>query len=125
MLKRCCRPRTHKNIGSSLSAFRYSPLRKDSDQIALLPHDVCKNLQKHTVFESSKIYFLYIGQAEQKQINQATKKAYDEQAFENAKSMAELLEERLGKLVALTPEIDGRWRYWAHCPTIHGVRDGG
>jgi uncharacterized protein YggE len=85
----------------------------DLDELTILPHDICKRLEKQTVFESSKIYFLYVGELNESQIKDSSKKAYDE-ALASASSIAALTGRSLGKLVALTPEINGRWRFWSN-----------
>ena len=108
-------PTTDSQEYSAVAYLRFDiPLSgKDSDELALLPHEVCRSLKKYPVFDSTKVCFLYIGKLEQEQINQATKKAYKE-ALENAKSIAQLSRRTLGKLLALTPEVDGRWRYMSN-----------
>lgn len=82
------------------------------DELAILPHDTCKRLKSQPVFESSKIYFLYVGELTESQIKDVSKRAYDE-AFTSAKSTVALSGRTLGKLAALTPEVNGRWRYWS------------
>ena len=84
----------------------------DSDELTIMPYDVCKRLQKQSVFESTKIVLLYIGEVKETQIRDANKKAYDE-ALADAKSIASLSGRPLGKLASLTPEVNGRWRYWS------------
>ena len=84
----------------------------DPDELIILPHDTCKRLKKETVFESRKIFFLYVGETKESQIADATKKAYGE-ALASAQSTAALSGRSLGKLAALTPETNGRWRYWS------------
>ncbi len=84
----------------------------DPDELSILSYDACKRLKKQSVFESSKFFFLYVGELTESQIKDATKKAYSE-ALANAESIAEVSGRSLGKLAAITPEIDGRWRYWS------------
>ena len=91
------------------------------DELAILPHDTCKRLKSQPVFESSKIYFLYVGELKESQIKDVSKKAYDE-ALTSAKSTAALSGRSLGKLAALTPEINGRWRYWSELTYGYRVR---
>jgi hypothetical protein len=83
-----------------------------ADELTILPHDTCKRLKSQPVFEASKIYFLYVGELKESQIKDVSKKAYDE-ALASAKATAALSGRSLGKLAALTPEINGRWRYWS------------
>ncbi len=82
------------------------------DELVILPHDTCRRLRSQPVFESSKIYFLYVGELKESQVKDVSKKAYDE-ALTNAKSTIALSGRSLGKLAALTPEVNGRWRYWS------------
>ena len=82
------------------------------DELVILPHDTCRRLKSHPVFESSKIYFLYVGELKESQVKDVSKKAYDE-ALTSAKSTVALSGRSLGKLAALTPEVNGRWRYWS------------
>ncbi|HMP71520.1 MAG TPA: SIMPL domain-containing protein [Pirellulaceae bacterium] len=84
----------------------------DPDELIILPHDTCKRLKKQAICESSKIVFLYVGELTDAEIKDATKKAYDE-ALANAKSTALFSGRSLGKLAALTPEMNGPWRYWS------------
>lgn len=84
----------------------------DSDELVILPFDIQQSLEKTSVFESNNLHFLYVGEVKESQINDAKKKAYDE-ALENAQSIMRLSGRKLGKLVALTPEVNGRWWYWS------------
>lgn len=81
---------------------------KNSDELTILPYDVCKRLEEKTVFESSKFFFLYVGEVSDPQIKEGLRKAYKE-ALANANSSAVLSGRTLGKLLALTPEVKGNW----------------
>lgn len=82
----------------------------DSDDLTVLPHELSKRLQTQPVFESSKFVWIYVGEVDSAQVKDANKRAYAE-ALANAKSLASLSGRSLGKLVSLTPEVNGRWRY--------------
>ncbi|MEO8271023.1 MAG: hypothetical protein ABI557_14970, partial [Aureliella sp.] len=82
------------------------------DDLTLHPYEICQRLRGHTVFESREIIVLFVGEIDANQIANARKKAYNE-AFDDAKTFASISDRSLGKIAALTPETDGRWRYWS------------
>jgi uncharacterized protein YggE len=84
----------------------------DPDEMIILPFDILKRLESESVFESKRIHFLYVGEANDSQITEAKKKAYNE-ALAIAQATAAISGRTLGKLVALTPEVNGRWGYWS------------
>jgi hypothetical protein len=76
---------------------------KDSDELSLLPYDICKRLRAQAPFESSKIDMFYVGELTEAVINDATKQAHDE-ALAKCKKFAVIAGRNLKKLVALTPD---------------------
>lgn len=89
-------------------SFDISLVGVDSDERLILPFDICQRLEKTPVFESNNFHFLYIGEVNESQINEAKMKAYEE-ALASAQSSVALSGRKLGKLVALTPGVNGRW----------------
>ncbi|MBX3419174.1 MAG: SIMPL domain-containing protein [Pirellulaceae bacterium] len=87
------------------------PIETDNeDEITLLPYEISKKLSDIPELKLKKVVMLYIGEVDETQITEVNKRAYDE-AMTYANSIAELSGRKLGKLQALTPQIDGRWRY--------------
>lgn len=84
----------------------------DPDELAALPYVIFKRLKEHNVFEACDFKFLFIGELEDSQMKDAYQKAFAE-ASSDAKAMAMLSGRSLGKLAAMTPEVNGRWWGWS------------
>ncbi len=84
----------------------------DPDELIVLPFDILERLKTTTVFESNNIHFLYVSEINDSQISEAKKNAYNE-ALASAQATAAISGRTLGKLVALTPEVNGSWGYWS------------
>jgi hypothetical protein len=91
-------------------SFEIAVAGVDLDEMIVLPFDILKRLEAVSVFESNKIYFLYVGEVNDSQINEAKKNAFEE-AMANAQATAAISGQKLGKLVALTPDVNGGWWY--------------
>ncbi|MCA9191353.1 MAG: hypothetical protein KDB03_06320 [Planctomycetales bacterium] len=82
----------------------------ESAQIVLRAYETCQQLRSHDVFKNCEFIVLFVGEVSEVQITDAKKKAYEE-AFSDAQTLASLSGRSLGRLSAITPEIDGRWRF--------------
>ncbi|MFO0942668.1 MAG: SIMPL domain-containing protein [Pirellulales bacterium] len=82
----------------------------DEDAVALLPHTIREQLQANEQLQSSLIQMLYVGEVSEAQGREAFGLSI-EKAKREAKTVAELAEVSLGKLVAITPQVYG---YWEH-----------
>lgn len=94
------------------------------DELILMPIDLIGQIRKAAAFEvagtdqaqsdsyyaACEIYMLYVGEISEEARTDATKRAYDE-ANSQAMKLAATTNRTLGKLVTMSPRVDGSW-FW-------------
>jgi len=96
-----------------------------SDELILVPIDLMGRIRGAGVFTSassgqtkvdtddspSEIYMVFVGEISEEAGTEATKRAHEE-ANGQALKIASVTNRSLGKLLSMTPRVDGAWSWW-------------